>query len=179
MTLNQKQKCLLDASGELSEAAREALLEEAKNNLQLQAEIEDARERFAVFGALPIPEPSAAERKSIPATIKRAVHGALIEHEKQATPPRRLGLVVRLAAGGLALAACAALVIGVFILHGKSAMRSLPVASVSNHVDPSSLVRPLVITTPSENEDNGMGSIAAMPEDMQDFGPDGNEPSPY
>jgi len=59
------------------------------------------------MSALPIPEPSAAERRSIPAAIKKALHLTLNQQEKEASArAQRPRLLIRCASAGLALAAC-------------------------------------------------------------------------
>jgi len=99
---------LLAASGELSPAAQKALLREIKENPEIRAEYESACEDLGVLSILPIPEPSAAERRAIPAEIKRLIHLALEEREKRARWPR---VLVRWASAGLAAAACVAILV--------------------------------------------------------------------
>ena len=173
MKFNLKQKCLLDASGELTDAAREALREEAAESPQVKAEYETARENFAVFSALPIPEPSAAERKYIPAMIKRSIHGALLEREKRAG---RMALLSRWAAGGLAVAACVGIFAGLLIRrHDQNVRMQTQATQIHAMIDGGTLAaampapRPVVITTPSENEENGMNSVAVAPEEPRNM----------
>jgi anti-sigma factor RsiW len=68
---------LLAASGEMSDAARREVLAHVAQDPELNADYQEIREGMELLGNLPIPEPSAAERKEIPATIKKAVHQAL------------------------------------------------------------------------------------------------------
>ena len=72
MKFNPKQKSQLAASGELSPLALKNFLEEVAENPDLKAEYDAACREFDVLGVLPIPEPSAAERRAIPARMPRA-----------------------------------------------------------------------------------------------------------
>jgi ferric-dicitrate binding protein FerR (iron transport regulator) len=102
--LNVKLTSLLDASGELDQSARRKFLSQITNDPAAAAEFRATHENFTLLGVLPIPEPSALERRLIPAMIKRAIGCAL--QEKQARWRRML---VRWAGGAMALAACAAI----------------------------------------------------------------------
>jgi hypothetical protein len=101
--LNVKLASLLDASGELDQSARQKLLSQIASDPAASTEYRATQENFCLLGILPIPEPSALERRLIPAMIKRAIARALYEKK---TGLKRL--LVRCLGGTLALAACAA-----------------------------------------------------------------------
>src|ERR1043166_3144155 len=103
--LNLKAACLLELSGELTPAARQKLLDKITHDPATHLEYEMMRERYGMFGEMAIPEPSALERKLIPARIKRAVHLALRQREKWASPR---SMLVRCAACIAIAAFCAA-----------------------------------------------------------------------
>lgn len=75
--LTHKQALLLAASGEMSDAARREVMAHVAQDPELNADYQDIREGMELLGNLPIPEPSAAERRKIPATLKKAIHEAL------------------------------------------------------------------------------------------------------
>jgi anti-sigma factor RsiW len=77
---------LLAVSGELSDAARRQMMAEVAQDPQLNAEYQDLREQMELLGSMAIPEPSAQERREIPAAIKECLRAAL--QEKKA--PRRV-----------------------------------------------------------------------------------------
>jgi hypothetical protein len=98
--LNLKQTCLLDVSGELPPEARKELLGQISNDPAAINQYETIRKDFALLSMLPIPEPSAEERRRIPATIKGAVNAAFAAPVNQA---RRFGLLTRYAAAAAVL----------------------------------------------------------------------------
>jgi len=110
---------LLDASGELDQSARQKLLSQVANDPAASADYRAAQENFSLLAVLPMPEPSALERRLIPAMIKRALGRAL--YEKKAGWKRAL---FGCAGGALALAACAA--VCVWLLGGNGARDARP-----------------------------------------------------
>ena len=101
--LNVKLVSLLDASGELDQSARQKLLSQIANDSSASAEYRAAQENFSLLGILPMPEPSALERRLIPAMIKRAIGRALREERA-----RWKRVLAGWLGGATALAACAA-----------------------------------------------------------------------
>jgi hypothetical protein len=93
--LDLKQKCLLELSGELPPAARKELIHQISNDPEACNTYESVRENYSLLDFLPFVEPSAAERRAIPATIKQLVHGELMRPAIQA---RRGRLLIRCAA---------------------------------------------------------------------------------
>jgi hypothetical protein len=116
--LNFKEASLLDASGELRPATHRQLMARISRDSAAQQQYQESQENLALLASLPIPEPSAAERRAIPARIKQALHRTLRQHEKQAAAAeerqRSGALLFRYASAGLALAACLALGAGLF-----------------------------------------------------------------
>ncbi|HEY4330206.1 MAG TPA: hypothetical protein VGN88_10760 [Phycisphaerae bacterium] len=114
--LNLKEASLLDISGELEEGAREELRAKIAVDSADFSEYEKIQENFKLLEHLPIPEPSAAERKRIPAMIKKAIHAALpLQKEavgvhgvsKGAVRDKQLrNWIVSWKSAGLAIAAC-------------------------------------------------------------------------
>ena len=102
--LKLKQTCLLDASGELTPAARKEFIKHISQDPEAYQQYESTYGAFALLGLLPIPEPSAHERRAIPAQIKKAIHAAMAGPVKQARRARMLiryaALTALLAAGG-------------------------------------------------------------------------------
>lgn len=116
--LNFKEASLLDASGELSRPARRKLMDRIFGDSAAQKEYQAAQENFALLQSLPIPEASALQRQLIPATIKKALHRALHQHEKQAAAGLRgPQTLIRYASIGLALAACAAICLSLLLVQ--------------------------------------------------------------
>ena len=76
--LNLKQTCLLEVSGELTTGARRRLFDEISHDPTACMQYEAVRSAFSILDLLPIPEPSAEERRLIPARIKAANHAALL-----------------------------------------------------------------------------------------------------
>ena len=108
--LTQKQALLLTVSGEVSPAARRAIMAQVMQDPALNSEYQEMREGMELLSALPIPEPSAAERREIPAFIKQTLRQALQEKEAASR-----FLLRRYAAGALAIAASVALMVGVWV----------------------------------------------------------------
>jgi hypothetical protein len=103
--LNLKQTCLLDASGELTPEARKELLDRVTRDPEANNDYQNAHAALSLLSMLPIPEPSAAERRAIPLAIKQAIHAALERPVKEA---RRLQSPMRYAmAAGLLLVVAA------------------------------------------------------------------------
>ncbi len=99
-----KEACLLDLFGELPPSAREKLLEKMEQNPHLQREYEILRDGLTVLHRLPPHEPSAEDRRKIPAQIKKNLRAALRERQRQERAVRP-HLLIR----GAALAAACAL----------------------------------------------------------------------
>lgn len=128
---------LLDASGELPPSARQKLIEKATQDPAANAQYEAAHANFDVFGAMPIPEPSAAERQEIPAAIKGAIHAELQQLEKRAGFIR---LLRRWAAGSTALVACAVFAAALLhVSHTQEAREQAQVAQINAMIDRVSL----------------------------------------
>ena len=131
--LNLQQKSLLEASGELSPSARQKLLQQVQNDPSASADYRAAHRNFAIFDFLPIPEPSAAQRQYIPRMLKNAIHTALAQHEKQAFRTR---LLIRCAAGAMALAACVAICAAlVKVNHGQILRQQEQIAQINAMID--------------------------------------------
>ncbi len=105
--LTHKEALLLALSGELGDAARRDVMRQVAQDPILNAEYQEAREGMELLATMAIPEPSAEERRRIPATIKKLVHQAL--QQKEAGPRFSLG---RYAAGALAAAVTIAVLAG-------------------------------------------------------------------
>jgi len=88
--LDLKQRSLLELSGELTPAARKDLFDEISNSPASCQEYEQVRDDFALLCMLPIPEPSAEERRSIPAQIKRSIRAGAVRPTKRAGMGRLL-----------------------------------------------------------------------------------------
>lgn len=114
--LNLKQASLLDASGELSAPARRQLMAHISQNPAAQEQYQQSCENFAILQNLPMPEPSAAQRRFIPARIKQAIHRALRQPATDASWAGRW-MRVRYTLTGLALAACAAIGCTLFLVQ--------------------------------------------------------------
>ncbi len=136
--LNLKQASLLDASGELGEPARQKLALRILEDSGARRQYETAQADLAVLQILPMPEPSAAERRAIPTMIKKAIRLALLTKEAGTSdaplqagtgrPSRRS----RWAAGALTLAACA-VIVGTLSLMARSqdARQEAQIASIN------------------------------------------------
>lgn len=161
--LTHKQALLLAASGEMSDAARREVMAHVAQDPELNADYQDIREGMELLGNLPIPEPSAVERREIPATIKKAVHEAL--HQKAA--PRWL------TRGGYAVSAIAAailLMIGVGTAAHERSLASQEhsrvtglhqtIASMESRTSPASL--PLALTDVPIAIPSSMPSLANL-----------------
>jgi hypothetical protein len=99
--LNRTQAFLLDLSGELAAGARQELVGEILKNPESRQEYEAMRLQLAFLQSLSIPEPSAAQRREIPRSIKQAVRGALWQRKEAG----RRQTLIRCAVGVLVLAA--------------------------------------------------------------------------
>jgi hypothetical protein len=138
--LNLKQASLLDASGELGEAARRQLHLRMMEDSQARQERQAAEESMALLRSLPIPEPSAAERQEIPRRIKHAIYEALQEQAAADHPPTwsmRLRTTQRFARA-IALAACVTIVAGL-VFAGWTVQRKR-VAGINAMIDRVSLL---------------------------------------
>ncbi len=154
MRFNLKQASLLDASGELSQSARQKLLAHVAQDPAASAEYQAAQENYALLGNLPIPEPSAAERQHIPAIIKHTLHAALRQHEKRAG---RVPLLMRYAAGALTLATCVALCATLLgVKHSQTARQWEQIAGINAAIDRVTLL-------PDSATDQASG-VAASPQ---------------
>jgi hypothetical protein len=145
--LNLQQASLLDASGELGEVARQKLVIRIVDDPVARRQYEAAQADLAVLQILPMPEPSAAERLAIPAMIKKAIRLALRERETQvgggvaAHDTWGASRLSRWAAGALALAACAAIVMTLAALdRSQEARQRAQIARINATIERVSMV---------------------------------------
>jgi hypothetical protein len=150
---NLRQASLLDASGELGDPARQKLALRLLEDPVARRRHENARDNLALLQILPIPEPSASERRAIPAMIKRAIRLALLEEDAAASglpapsPDRPARRWARWSAGALAMAACAAIVASLAMNnqshHARQSARIAQINAAIDHAmmapDPSAL----------------------------------------
>ena len=140
--LTLKQASLLDASGELGEPARQKLALRIIEDAQAHRQHEAAQDDLAVLQILPMPEPSAAERRAIPTVIKKAIRLALLTKEAAASDaPVQAGAGhapgrSRWAVGAMALAACAAIVATLSLVnHSQNVRDQAQIASINATID--------------------------------------------
>ena len=110
MRFNFKEASLLDASGELSPAARQALAAYLSENPAARLEYEDIRQQFQLLQSLPLPELARTQQTSMPARLKEKLAAAMREQARanQAATRRRL---IRCAAAGITSAAAAVILV--------------------------------------------------------------------
>ena len=142
---NLKQASLLELSGELSSAARAKLFEYLRRNPVANSEFQSLRENLQLLQSLPIPEPSAAQRRTIPATIKNALQQKFANMAIVGRPRRRLTLIRYALAGSAAIAA--AFLVAMLTSGLQPATKAAPEADQFTRI--SSLVDRL--TAPVEN----------------------------
>jgi hypothetical protein len=137
--LDLKQKCLLELSGELTPSARKQLIEEIANNPEACREYETASENYSIFGYLPFPEPSAAERREIPSQIKASIGEALLRPIIRA---RRARLLVRCAAMVTLVALIGAAAWSSVLSRAESRHFAHQIAQITAATDPVSTQKP-------------------------------------
>jgi hypothetical protein len=140
--LTLRQASLLDASGELGEPARQKLARRIVEDSKARDQYEAAQDNLAVLQILPMPEPSAAERRAIPAMIKKAIRLALLAKEATAcdvpapTGAGRAAGRSRWMVGAMALAACAVIVATLSLVNRSQNARQLAqIASINAAID--------------------------------------------
>jgi hypothetical protein len=140
--LTLKQASLLDASGELGEPARQKLAQRILEDAKVRRLHEAAQDDLAVLQILPMPEPSAAERKAIPGMIKKAIRLALLAKEAATSEaivpgrvPHRAGRS-RWVVGAMALAACAVIVTALSMMnHSQDIRQQAQIAKINAAID--------------------------------------------
>ena len=92
MKFNLRQACLLEASGELSTSSRKELFDQISQDPAARQEYERIQAELELLRTLPFHEASAADRRWIPARIKRAIRRQLVQTlpAKESSRPLKL-----------------------------------------------------------------------------------------
>jgi hypothetical protein len=120
---NFKEACLLDASGELGDAARRALYAYLRENPAACLEYEEIRKEFEVLGGVPAAAVTARQRREVPARLKQKLHQTFDRRARAKRAAARAELI-RHALTGVAAAAAAAVVVLSITLPQLSAARA-------------------------------------------------------
>jgi len=129
--LNFREACLLDASGELTPAAREELLQYLRENPAAASEYHEILETFEA--ARPAPQEfSARQRFEFPVQIKAAIAGELLRQKQAGTRARLIRYAWR---GVFATAAMLALVALVWPAAQARAHDRAQFAAINRAVD--------------------------------------------